>query len=619
MIGPLRNSDGRKVVAGVPAEIVVSIHPHKAAVLAQALQSTGAALDRLGHSVHGMLVEAHEDGTAAVGLLDASAWFASQASLLGHMLDEIGSWQSGAGPRPMGIDVNLAPYDAAFDDPRAADQAGQRAVTLLSDDAANEPDELIRLLVRWQANPVFAARVTAAFDAERVVGLAVDWTTIDSGLSNPANAGADGSASLVSRRDALSALFATFATTSRFGPLPFHFGELVSLVDTGQGEDDAKFAPRVNRGRNPLGALFVPGAVWAEQFLLDAMNQLVLPANRQTAERHVVHLIGGFDPRAAVLSAVARDPAVAARILTETDLDQLLAERLAYEDGGRALGALLVSGTATSAEAMTRVVNWVAEHRELPPLARARLVDVAVPYLAAFRNPVYDDDATLAQPLAPVSDDNRLGFLSFIVVGEKASADLRAAELQWMANTFRQMAGAGFDGRGIAAVADVDQRVAEAVITGEHDRMLVADKAPTPYRDLSNRALTVLSAAFPVLYGLPASLVGSGVIDNVLADGDSADRYLRDAARNVRHANTARSRLALLGALWSRRDENHVFDSLPPVPALLMEGGVPIWASGRIDLTRELTPEQGGALARWLNDRAVIDQTHWKETATADS
>jgi hypothetical protein len=128
--------------------------------------------------------------------------------------------------------------------------------------------------------------------------------------------------------------------------------------------------------------------------------------------------------------------------------------------------------------------------------------------------------------------------------------------------------------------------------------------------------LSLASTAVPGPLGAGASIFGSTAVDLLLPDGERAAQYAR-AFSDVDYSNAKKRELLLLSALWDQRDQNHVFDALPPLPAGLMVGDppVPLWASRHA----VPTPEQTKALDAWLTDRTVKDATHWLEMAEADN
>lgn len=607
------------------AETTVAVHPHKLAVLATALRRLDDALFTHATTSFLALLEGMEDTTVIAPLLEAADWATDRSLELQALLDEVVSWYVGGERTPLvDVDVWRAPYDAAFDDPRAAVADAERARVLVGALVASaglsqgsegsEPDDiadLTDLLHRWRHDPVFAAALAGGLPVADVVHLVLLEQQWRAHGSDP------GEARLAQARHQV---FATLATASSMGVLGFGFVDLVRELhpggaapgSSGPGEQDLV-------SLLPLGLLFVPGSVWGTDFLIDAVEELVIPLNRAGGDREVARRVGGEDPRVHILGALARHPAAAERIVATVDLDTLVDARFAYGDDGRAVADVLAAATRPAggeraAANMVRFADWVVRRRpDLPPLTRRQLGALTAPWIACFRSEARDDDPSLANPMRALTDDSRLAYLRVVTEDLDAAVDLRRGELGWANGRFGSLAGAGFDGTGLGLVFDVDGRVSKAVYAGVLDQMRSQDERVA--FDVKVASFLVglstlgMSHALDTIIPVGFDLVSAPVLPPATMALDFATRFPSLIDSDVRKLETS-----LLAALWARRSENHVFDGVAPPPPSLVFG-----EPSRLLLEPEMTGTQHDAWTRWVDENQLRDRAHFEQvTARVD-
>src|SRR5689334_19948371 len=125
-----------------PAEDLVGLHPHKAAVLASELRRTAQRFLEHSTTTFDALVQGVEDPGLAVALYDATEWFGDQARALQRTIDDVvRAFADGPIDRWAGIEVWRQPYALAFDDPAGAATAATEAAGLLPSLVDGSPDE----------------------------------------------------------------------------------------------------------------------------------------------------------------------------------------------------------------------------------------------------------------------------------------------------------------------------------------------------------------------------------------------------------------------------------------------------------------------------------------------
>lgn len=597
-------------------ENVIGIQPHKAARLATELAATGNRLERTAFDLYLPLQEAMEDLDPVLRLLDAREWMAEQSSSLQRLIDEItGWWQQGHGPRD-GIDLWTAPYDASFDTPveagRMAERARQVYLDHPDDPDASDHEGFARLAAAWGANPAFAAALAARLDPRTVVNLLLSDRDLRRAEGEPG-----------AHRRALESVFAVVATASAFGILPFGFAALEHELLAGDERTPDPTGP--NGGRNTLALLFTPGLVWDDDFLLEAVRTVVLPANAEARDRHVVQS-SGDDGRTAILLAVAHNPFAASRLLIEAtpvELDLLLSRAVAYEDGGQALAGVLSAAVAApdgpipggpgphAAQAMVRLVTWTAAHRDLPDLVRDRLPALVEPYLGSFRAGIFDADPAVASPLGELAAGDRRGFIDYISSTTGPRQDLRQRGIRWAAGQFAMLSAGGAGGAGIATVASVDHRIAQAAAAAEGVEAKAKD-------DDFARQRFVWDFIEAVVADKVDAPVASATVGTVLQQLHRALRpdpkYFEKVADNAaarEQSDRDMIQALYLGVLWANRDHNGVFTGIQPPPADLLRGDPPV-----LLMPPEMSPDEADHFYRWINDPAVLRATHWQELAS---
>jgi hypothetical protein len=612
--GKIMNHHERETMA---QETVVGLHPHKAAVLANALLASSTALDRAARSVRRALAEAMEDDEPLVAVLRGSAWMDEQGRLLQRVIDDI--WQAEVLGHPRSSPgtplpaVWRAPYAEAFDDPVEAMRAAERARQVWSA-GADEGDTsafeaLTRLVDPWRDNAVFATAFAASYGVADVAEL---LRRLDENHGS-----ASGQPAVASARAAFELALVLLGTSSRYLTLPWGFDDLVRevAVDFGRSEQGDEVVPR--GARNLLALLFAPASVWDADLLLDATQQLVLPANAQARELQVPQSSGrGDDTRALVLAAVARNPLAAQRVLNDLPLDGLLSSANGYDDGGRALGEVLVAATRPGeghpTEAMRRLLEWTAAHRDLPPLALDRLGAVIVPYLGSFRTPSFDDDRSIGDPLPGLAGAERRQLLEYAATRERSAVELRTGELQWARRQLDAVTGAPYDGRGIGVLASIDTNVADAVAAGALGRVLDAERRDDVRRGVWSFVIGLVAdvadhTEVPFIGNL-IELAAEKGIEHFEPEPLFLEHYAHGARDEVRH-DEAMFEVLFMASLWDNREANHAFDDVP-LPTQLVTGDPP-----RLTAFVEMGDRDFEAYLRWKQDERVKRATRWQELA----
>ncbi|MDZ7732359.1 MAG: hypothetical protein U5R31_03945 [Acidimicrobiia bacterium] len=157
-----------------------------------------------------------------------------------------------------------------------------------------------------------------------------------------------------------------------------------------------------------------------------------------------------IDVRAAVLTAVSRDPGAATAALDSGQgpagpLDLLLPAWTGYADDGAALGAVVVAGTAPgevtwpAAAAFADVAAWVGDRAAVAGGAR-RARRAAVP-TSAGSVPTTCLARAVDDPLPALPATVAIGFLEVVARHPAADAALRAGALGWATRRSRGLAG----------------------------------------------------------------------------------------------------------------------------------------------------------------------------------
>lgn len=587
---------------------VVGIHPEKAALLATTLSLVATALDCSGRTLLLALREVGEDDQPARAALDAAAWASREHRAVRAVVDEILAWEA-TGERPPGVlarSIWRDPMDPAFADPGPAMVAAGEAEAALR---AHDGERFAALVARWGSNPVFAHTLLRALGPH---GLAAALVDLELRLT-----GARGTGATTANQDALvHGLSTAYATATRFWVAPFRLDDVVGFLE------DARLPVK------DVALLFRHGdVVFEPSVLLDAYEQVVVRLNRQLLEGAVTtaDLVfgsgdGAIDARALVLSAVARDANVSNVVVDRSDLAAVADGRYAYRDGGVALGAVLLAGTAPTAgpgqpnehrSAARRLIGWVAERAQVPddplelqPGTLRALAQVVAPYLGAFRADDFDRGA-VPDPLGDLREADARAFLGFVAADLAAMGTLRREVVVWAARELDAAARAGAPGRVLSEVADVSALVADAAHGGRAEAVIASDEAYDAERAAVSDVISMLTSPLPF-----GSAISSGLDRGI--DAQVPDLHLTaDELRDVAHRRSADQALLeslWIGLLWKHRATNGVFDALPPLPEdLLLDGGerVRTWA--------EMDPPQRRAMLRWLRDREVAARTGWEQ------
>jgi hypothetical protein len=597
-------------------EPLVGIHPHKAAALADALRVTATTFSRASAAAQGALVEAMEDTEPVRPVLGGVEWFDDQARVLQGMLDAI--WHDevvGGGTSFEGV-VWRAPYADAFDHPAEARRAADAAVAMvpsgLVDASTDELAAFARHVERWHDDPVFAVLFAAAHPP-------VDLADLLRHVPELWSATPDDQHRQEERR-AVEAVFASAATASRFAILPWRIDDVAGALasDAGRARRADGTVDLGSSERSLLAGLFTVATAWGDQELIDATTAIVLPMNGVARQQGVPQSrVGESDARALVLGSVARNRVAARRVLTELPLDDLLSTANTYDDGGRALGQVLVAATAPgtgddvgAARAMRSLVVWTAAHRDLPPHALEQLGPIVVPYLAAFRSPLLDDDTAIANPLPGLSWHERDSIITYATTDERSAVVLRTGELTWAAEQVRRLGDEHYDGRGIAVLASVDGQVADAAATLVIEQYTRADERDSVARGVLLFVVGLVAGYWPgsTFVSNFVALAAQQAVERASPPPKLLERYA-EGARADRRRDEALFEQLVIATLWERRADNHVFDAVP-LPAEALEGEPP-----RLKSLATLSADEDRRFAEWKHDPRVKAATHWQELA----
>lgn len=605
-------------------ENVVALSPHKVARLATELAATGDRLERAAFDLYLPLIDAMEDLDPVVRLLDAGSWMAGQSAAIRRLLNEIVAPVARGATPPPGVELWTEPYDASFDDPVEAGRQAERAYRLFLHDAADpegsDPDAFLQVIGQWRGNGAFVASLAGACGAARVAALLrlLEDERRGGGAPSP-------------RRRAIEETVGLLGTASAAHAIPFRFEDVERALLAGR----ERASSELNGGRDPLFLLFAGGSTWDATFLVDAVQRVLLPANREVRDRHVARPTGfdGGDARTMLLTALGRNAAAARRVLGGSpgaDLDLLLSSSVDYADGGAALGHLLAAATARpgstgpgdpgglarddgpdgqedgsgAACSMRALVGWVASHRDLPEGARERLGRLTVPYLGSFREAAANDDLAVADHLPGLSEVERRDFLAYVVARSGPREELRQGELAWAGEQFAALTGPGFSGAGLGTVLGVDHRVSRAVEVAGGDDERAKDDEQARARVVWDSIESLVADRVPVA-GLSAAAGVALQQTHRAAFPDVAhlDAWARGAdARLARDRGMIETRY--LRALWARREQHADLASAPAPPAELLEGDPP-----QLRRWEDLDPAEVLSLRRWLDDPRVAAAT----------
>ena len=637
-------------VANPTAENLVGIHPHKAAVLASALRH--AARQFFDHSTltFSALVEGMEDPGLAVALCDATGWFDVQGRALQRTLDELvrelaagplDSTGSGGWGQWSGIDVWSQPYASSFDDPDGAARAAGDAAALVpalvasSDTDPAAAERLRTVLQSWAGNEVFAIELARHLMAAEELGVGAVGQLLQLDAEWRRRGAEDAGAAGVGARHLV---LRTLATASRMGWLGFRFDELRREV---QGGDEPITAANA-RSLIPLGVLFSADTAWGSEFLLDAVDGFVRPVNRAYPKGEIVFQDNGFDPRDAVLGAVARDPGAATTLLARAGVfDDLFAARFGYADGGVALAAVLQAGTRPVATTdvrgavaptpaaspstptpeadrvtpqamnMMQFVWWVVRHPDLPPQTRARLGVVTAPWIASFRKDTYDEHATTADPmgnpLAALADGARTDYLDYVADDLLALADLRLAELAWVRQSFTGIGGPPFDARGIGLISNVDHRTSRAVRNGLLRNLDREDAQINFDKEVWSFLVSIITLPMKDYLDFAVDTGVHLVGELARPTSTMALDYAR-AFPTAIEADRRKLEWILVSTLWDERAHNHVFDGVAEPPASIVFG-----EPRRFLALTDMNDAQFQAWLGWVDANDLRRRGHWEQ------
>jgi hypothetical protein len=508
------------------------------------------------------LLESVGEDPAPVGVVARrAAWCAQQQAQLARIVAEVVCWEATGSSSGLRLDSGAfePSVGAGADDDAARAAAGAALASLLFGDGTT----FARLAVLWSSNPAFAVPLASALRPEAVVDQLGWWRDL---LALPADD--------EQRRDRLAVahgLVRVLATASQVGSLPWTLADLVAA-------DPAAFDDPT--AHNELALLFLPGTRWADEVLVDAVELLVLPLNRLPGVG-VAATVGtpGADCRLLVLTALAGSPQAATQVLRTVDLDDLARSDLAYGDGGRALGRVLIAGTrpggaADADEAMTRLVRWVAATRDLPPLAHAVLADVAQPYLASFGSDVAGLDGPVVDALPELDEASATGYLLYTALHPEARHRLAEVTRGWVLGHLDRLSLQPRSPEGADVVASVARHVDVAIVLGEADGAHNEDEARAGDRSrlvtglgLATLLVTANVTAPAWMHGVRADGVASSgtlfwgpVVDALLPPTEHGYELLVDHVGRGDARLHLELRYAALQALWANRARNAVFE-----------------------------------------------------------
>ncbi len=607
----------------MPEHNIVGIHPHKAAVLADATRRAVGQLEDRATDLLRLLGGSGEDLHALVPLGPAIDHLTVEGADLQHVLDEIWTLTaSRADPAGrLGLDIWTAPFDPAFVDPSPATRA---ALEVAAAYRAGDPNAIGAAWSTWSADPVFAMVVLRALGTGALV---TQLRTLEGDLT-PEPFDHD-------RRDRQTALVdqlaRVYALATQFGVAPFTVDDLASDLVGHQG------------ALGDLGLLVRGDARFSTDVLLDLLRLVVFPINAEILAGRAVNNTSGIhdgdtllDPRALVFGAIAKDPVAANTSVRRYGLDRLIDERTPYLDGGAALGDLLVAATrplpgdpedGRHRQAAFTVIEWIArlqlDHgaEYLQQGMIDRLGRVAAPYVGSFRDPAYDDGRT-PTPLGRIGPVTTVAF--YDVVGRSASAmnDLSAAALLWAKQVFLAQPPGAIDDRALVEVGHVTGLVSAARARGAIRRAEDADTRAENDRRLWKWIASMATG----LITLPGGPIVDAVVPALVDEATGAaiehgaapkqlDTELILHSQRFGAEDTAMVLWLWLATLWAGRADSHLFDGLPALPSVLLvppgDPGGPEPRSTRLKTFAELSEGDLDAFLTWIRTDTVAARTHW--------
>ncbi|MBI2705945.1 MAG: hypothetical protein HYX32_11750 [Actinobacteria bacterium] len=542
--------------------------------------------------------------TASLTLLKIAGTVADESRRVRAVVAEVRDIESGLAENPYDdLRIDHTPYDSPFASDEDAVAAAQAA-----NDAYRRGDlrEFTRLNELWSTEGAYAAELAQEFTANDVLDVLGRYDEVrrQIGISVDARI----------TKAAMVNVLQSLSVASRMGAVVPSFNELADEIDRESAGDDP-------RRYKPLAYLFEPDVQWSTSFLVEAGTRFVLPANRDVlahgGDGSLYALVGdGTDTRALVLDKIAADRDASAAVL-RNDLDELLPSRLSYGDSGKALGKVMVSGTSPDAAGGSvralEVIDWVGDHRDLQPEAKAVLGKVAAPYLGSFRDLSYKT-VPLDDPISPLNPVRAQAYLDYAAETIQGRDDLQDALVRWSDRELGQMAAAGYDASKLQVIGNVAGNVATGRYRGGLKIAMDVDQSIKDEKKVVNAFVSVIADKLEFGLGPVATLTSSELIDRGYAQEQLSNIYARDASKQLALQGIMLDTLAVQ-KLWQSRGENRVFDSLPP-PAPLVA------PDGRLRTFGELTdPSDQVAMRRWLNqlDAAGVVRLGSIDRGSADS
>jgi hypothetical protein len=576
---------------------VVSIHPEKAVLLADALARAALELGERSRRLLGVLLAVGEDIGPAASVARAGVDLAASGRLLQQVLVEVRRWEAAGTPR-VGVQVLDGDVTAAHRDPLAARTAARVAVAHWRE---GEWDRFVEELHRWHDDPVFAGTVLDALGPHALVE---HLDTLGHAWALPAD-----DAERVQLTLLVAGLAELLAVTTRDGAPAFTVAELRDAAD------DADRGPAV------LGLLFARCASWDPTYLATLARAVVVPLNRAAIETGVADQ-AWFGPSAAltdgrvlVLGAVAASPEACRLLLAGGELGSLLDARAAYLDGGTALASVLLSGARPGAgegstagwSSFAEVVSGSATVPSLPIHVLPVLGSVVAPWIGAL-----GDLHPGASGLDPQAVD---AYLRHASVDPASEAELWGATLAWVG---RELGGLGPapTTTDAARVGTTVRQIVDA--THEQTRREAAaldlDEAARQARWSAILAVATSPSRVPPAAGVAASVVGSRVIDAWASSRLDEVEFLRALPAFLADGQQALEYL-VVATLWGRVDRHRWFavehGSRMPGDSLArsLEGEPFVDGQGRLRPWPDLSLEDRAAFRAWLLDAGMTRAT----------
>lgn len=502
-------------------EETVSIHLPKAELLARVLAAAAMDLDERALEVSALLREVGEETGPARRISEVGAWVALEERRLRALVVAVRAADERS-DRALGFEVLGGRIHPSHRRPARAHLGALRALR-----AHRSGDrELLALLLRsWWGDPVFAEELLSGMGAASLVE---ELRTLGMLLAYPAE-----HPDRVAQEELVGLLAAAVATASRFGPSPIPVADLVAA------------ARRDGVQIGVVGLLALRDQRWSPRLLAEMVDALVIPLNAVVAggSSGPVHRFGTaadpIDSRVAVLAAVAADRRAAHMVLARCDLGALLDARADYDDGGQALGEVLVTGTRPTsavesiswAPVAVRVMVAVGRAGSLPPRAHDRLGEVGAAWVGGLGSDAFRGRG-LPDVLPGLTESDARRFLRVVMERERSADDLRRASWEWAGLSSRSL-GRSLGPLSAKEVADVVRSVSDAYHDGVAHRARRTDETVAAERQLWGAVVSAVArtpAGSAVVAGAAAggiTLAGGGLVDRVAPRSERELDYLR--------------------------------------------------------------------------------------------